>query len=448
MGKIYFQNKDGDILVKDLSKPKEPAKTISEIVVEEATKEQLFKTINGESIAGKGNIVIKGGSGAKGEKGDKGDKGDTGATGATGPQGPKGDRGEQGPQGPQGEQGAQGPQGPQGLKGDKGDTGADGAKGDKGDPGEGFSIFKTYASVELMEADAANVDEGKFVLIASEVDDPDNAKLYVKAGPGFSFITDLSGAQGVQGQKGDKGDQGEQGIQGPKGDTGEQGVHGSGIKDIVKYATDPDGKWISYIVHFETFDGTVIPNFIYKVYNGEQGPQGEQGPKGDAGEQGLKGDKGDAFTYADFTQEQLEGLRGPQGETGSQGPQGIQGPQGPAGADAVLPSFKTINNQSILGEGNINIQGGTGASSVVVYTTQRDFPATGDDNVIYISKDTNQAFYYNVTDSQYKLLNTTLEIYIGASVPQEFYPDSQQLLGDPNIAKSSFAYLVSVYQGG
>jgi len=59
-----------------------------------------------------------------------------------------------------------------------------------------------------MEQDAANVPEGKFVIIASNVEDPDNAKLYVKSTTGFSFITDMSGATGMQGP------QGEQGIQG------------------------------------------------------------------------------------------------------------------------------------------------------------------------------------------------------------------------------------------
>ena len=72
-----------------------------------------------------------------------------------------------------------------------------------------------------MEADAANVPTGKFVLIASTVSDPDNAKLYVKTAQGtFSYLTDMSGARGVQGP------QGPQGVQGVQGETGPQGIQG------------------------------------------------------------------------------------------------------------------------------------------------------------------------------------------------------------------------------
>ena len=60
-----------------------------------------------------------------------------------------------------------------------------------------------------MNADATNVPDGKMVLISSDVSDEDNAKLYVKSNDGFSFITDLSGAQGIKGEKGDKGDKGD-----------------------------------------------------------------------------------------------------------------------------------------------------------------------------------------------------------------------------------------------
>ena len=46
---------------------------------------------------------------------------------------------------------------------------------------EGFSIYRTYPSVETMEADLTDVPEGKFVLInTNDVEVPDNAKLYVR----------------------------------------------------------------------------------------------------------------------------------------------------------------------------------------------------------------------------------------------------------------------------
>ena len=166
-------------------------------------------------------------------KGEKGDKGETGA------QGPAGEQGETGPTGPQGEDGAtwlSGSAAPvsQGKDGDfyldtatydvyqktsgawsktgniKGATGADGAKGDKGDKGDtgeqgpegpqgatgpqgpagaAFAIAKTYESVSAMNAGFATdgVLTGQFVMIdTGNVEDEDNAKLYVKGAEAYS----------------------------------------------------------------------------------------------------------------------------------------------------------------------------------------------------------------------------------------------------------------------
>ena len=129
----------------------------------------------------------------------------------------------------QGPQGERGPQGVQGVA------------------GKGFYISKTYASVSAMNADVSSLTEGDFAMIASNPDDPDNAKLYVKQGSTMKEIADLSGAQGIQGPQGPqgvKGDTGAQGPQGVKGDTGAQGPQG--IK-------------------------------------GDTGAQGPQGPQGEAG---------------------------------------------------------------------------------------------------------------------------------------------------------------------
>ena len=213
-------------------------------------------------------------SGAQGIQGEKGEKGDTGLQGIQGERGPQGLQGIQGPQGLQGKKGEQGEKGekgdigPQGIKGDTGPQGAQGPqgikgeqgvqgvqgkrglqgeKGEKGEPGKNFSIFKTYLSINEMELDKENVEEGNFVLIASSVEDEDNAKLYVKGAKDFTFLTDLSGAQGIQGEKGEKGDTGLQGIQGERGPQGLQGI---------------------------------------------QGPQGLQGKKGEQGEKGEKGEPG------------------------------------------------------------------------------------------------------------------------------------------------------------
>ena len=263
-------------------------------------------------------------------KGEKGDIGPVGPRGLQGPQGPQGERGEQGLVGPKGDKGDQGEVGPQGLQGPVGPQGVEGAvgpqgpKGDKGDTGAPFAIKKRYASKVEMDADFANseVQENEFVLINTDnVDDEDNAKLYIKTAENYKFLVDLSGAQGIQGPKGDtgvqgpKGDQGEQGPigltgatgpQGPKGDTGERGPQGE---------VGPKGD-----------QGPIGPQ-------GKTGLQGPKGDKGDVGPQGPRGEKGDAFTYEDFLPEQLEALKGPKGDKGETGPQGETGLQGIKGAD-------------------------------------------------------------------------------------------------------------------
>lgn len=60
----------------------------------------------------------------------------------------------------------------------------------------GFEIYRTYVSVAAMNADAANVPQGKFVVIATtSATDPDNAKLYCKNSQGtFTFMSDLDQA--------------------------------------------------------------------------------------------------------------------------------------------------------------------------------------------------------------------------------------------------------------
>lgn len=116
--------------------------------------------------------------------------------------------------------------------------------------------------------------------------------------------------------KGEKGDRGETGPQGERGEVGPQGPIGE---------TGPIGP---------------------------QGPKGDTGAQGPQGEIGPKGDKGDVGP---------EGPMGPKGDKGDKGDVGPEGPQGPKGEDAVLPSFKTINGETITGSGDITISGGGGA---------------------------------------------------------------------------------------
>lgn len=118
-----------------------------------------------------------------------------------------------------------------------------------GETGKGFSIFKTYPSIADMEADFANVDEGELVLIASNVEDPDNAKLFVRSVTDFTFLTDMSGAQGIKGDKGDKGD---------------------GVADVQKTASGlgPDGLIDRYTM---TFTDPNLAPFDFFITNGKDG---------------------------------------------------------------------------------------------------------------------------------------------------------------------------------
>lgn len=68
--------------------------------------------------------------------------------------------------------------------------------------GDAFTYKKEYPSVEAMEADwgTADVKLGEYVLInTNDVEDPDDAKVYLKTQEGWKFIVDLSGIQGIQG---------------------------------------------------------------------------------------------------------------------------------------------------------------------------------------------------------------------------------------------------------
>lgn len=152
----------------------------------------------------------------------RGPKGETGATGPAGKTGEQGPQGEQGPRGPQGPQGERGPQGPAGT---------------------GFHVAKTYPSVAAMNAAfATDLQDGDWCTIASDVNDPDNAKLYQRTGEKMVYITDLSGAQGMKGDKGDQGPKGEQGIPGTEGKQGPQGERGPVGYTYQPYVAD-DGNW-------------------------------------------------------------------------------------------------------------------------------------------------------------------------------------------------------------
>ncbi len=80
-----------------------------------------------------------------------------------------------------------------------------GTKGSKGDTGDPFSVAKVYSSIAEMNAGYATdgVKVGGFVVIdTGNVEDEDNAKLFVKGNAQYDYLTDMSGAQGIQGPRG------------------------------------------------------------------------------------------------------------------------------------------------------------------------------------------------------------------------------------------------------
>lgn len=276
----------------------------------------------------RGDVGPTGPRGEQGIVGPKGDRGERGVQGEQGPRGfagPKGDQGDRGPAGPMGntgltgERGPTGPQGSVGPVGPKGDVGATGAAftyemftpeqlsrlvgptGPKGDVGEPFAIYTTYSTIDDMVADFDNVPVGKFVMISTELESPDNSKLFLRRADAWKFINDLSGAQGIKGPTGPKGDRGDTGPQGPRGFEGATGAVG---------ATGPKGE-----------PGATGPKGDVGAI-GPRGPQGDTGATGARGEKGDKGDKGETGAT---------GERGPVGPQGPQGIQGFEGPQGPRG---------------------------------------------------------------------------------------------------------------------
>lgn len=69
--------------------------------------------------------------------------------------------------------------------------------------GDAFSVKKVYPSISAMNADLDNpeIKEGDFVLInTNDVEDPDNAQLYIRTETGFRFLVDMSGAIGFTGK--------------------------------------------------------------------------------------------------------------------------------------------------------------------------------------------------------------------------------------------------------
>ena len=83
----------------------------------------------------------------------------------------------------------------------------EGQQGPRGEQGEAFQIKKTYATVQAMIADYDNMEINDYVMISGNIEQEDNAKMFVKTeveDPTYrwQYLADFSGASGIRGPVG------------------------------------------------------------------------------------------------------------------------------------------------------------------------------------------------------------------------------------------------------
>ena len=222
-------------------------------------------------------------------RGPKGDKGDTGPQGVPGERGPQGVPGERGPQGVPGERG------PQGVPGERGPQGIQGV------PGKPFDIKKAYDSVSDMNANfSSDLDEGDFCIIASNVEDKDNADLYVRQGTKMKLIVDLSGATG---------------IQGPAGPQGVAGKDGHSVWQTIKqFGPNREQNWLTDLVNASASNPPKVNDIMINA-------DGNMAMITKVNITNNTGQSGGTFDYGPW----VGNIKGPTGPRGPIGPRGIQG---------------------------------------------------------------------------------------------------------------------------
>ena len=259
------------------------------------------------------------------------------------------------------------------LRGEMGATGPTGATGAQGPAGAPFTIFKTYETIALMEADFNNVPDGSFVAIQSTVEDPDNAKLYLRGNSEFTFITDMSGATGIRGETGATGATGKAGAQIFMRDGGRNSsltstgcpaepplYGGFYVADLLAdnpWATEVNlGDWVitrsNYnLCHIACItDGKALVDEYWDLRGakGDTGTSGASGEKGDTGPAGPKGDTGDSGAQGPKGDTGNVGATGDTGDTGPQGPKGDTGDTGATGPVNLASSLDTTDTTNAI----------------------------------------------------------------------------------------------------
>ena len=337
MGKLYYQNRNGDIVVSKTGLPSKDDKTLTETIAEELVEKGLIPSGGGEGGQGGGQPGPQGPVGPQGPKGPKGDKGDKGDTG---PQGPAGEKGADGVPGEKGDKGDAftyedfTAEQLESLKGPKGDTGETGPQGEKGDKGDAFT-YEDFTEEQLTALKGEKGDKG------DKGDDGEKGE----KGDAFTY-EDFTPEQ----LEALRGPQGETGPQGPAGADGTDGAVGRGlnIKSSGAECEEIGDAYMDNQGHLQvlTAENTWTDAGLIR---GPQGLQGERGPQGISGTPGyissfvpnadMATEVGQAYVdengrlqvCVSIDPKEFEDagyIRGPQGIPGAQGSKGDKGDTG------------------------------------------------------------------------------------------------------------------------
>ena len=326
-----------------------------------------------------GDIGYFGSTGYTGSQGCIGYSGSVGYTGSGGYLGSTGYTGSQGDIGYFGSTGYTGSGGYLGSTGYDGSIGATGYTGSKGDTGLGFTIAKTYISVAALTSDTTptGIASGQFAIIdTTNVEDPDNSRLYLWNGATYTYISDLSGAQGIKGETGYTGSGGYLGSTGYTGSGGYLGSTGyTGSQGCIGYFGSTGYTGSGGYLGSTGYTGSQgnIGYFGSTGYTGSQGCIGYFGSTGYTGSGGYLGStgytgSGGYLGSTGYTGSQGDtGYFGSTGYTGSQGDIGYFGSTGYTGSGGYLGSTGYTGSGGYLGstgytgsQGDIGYFGSTG----------------------------------------------------------------------------------------